>query len=55
MIIDGSLSLSGLDYIIVDTTFRDKKELHFFDLADVAADTKALFTILEKETKIIGF
>ena len=55
LIQEGHLKLTGLDFILIDTSFKDKKEMHFFDLPDVAADTKSLFERLPEGTKIIGY
>lgn len=56
LIQEGALSLDGLDFILLDATHKDKKEMHIFDLPEVAQEVKALFeTALKPETKIVGF
>lgn len=55
LIQEGGLKLTGLDYFIVDTSFKDKKEMHFFDLAEVTVDMKALLDALPEGIKLVGF
>jgi protein CMS1 len=56
LIQEGALNLDGLDFVLLDTSHKDKKEMHIFDLPEVAQEIKALFESgLKPGTKVIGF